>query len=86
MALNSIIKQQKATFTFDSLKCSARIERFINLHKKNIWKILLLGPIFLMFCDIISRIVIYPYEVPIGVTAGVFGALLFLVIINRRAK
>ena len=54
--------------------------------KKNIWKILLLGPIFLMFCDIISRIVIYPYEVPIGVTAGVFGALLFLVIINRRAK
>lgn len=54
--------------------------------KKNIWKILLLGPIFLMFCDIISRIVIYPYEVPIGVTAGVLGALLFLGIINRRAK
>lgn len=54
--------------------------------KNNIWKIVLLAPIFLIFCDIISRIVIFPYEVPIGVTAGILGAILFLGIIYRRAK
>lgn len=44
----------------------------------------LAGAIFVLLCDILSRIVIYPYELPIGVTIGVLGSIIFLYIILRR--
>ncbi|SEM60288.1 iron complex transport system permease protein [Mesobacillus persicus] len=44
----------------------------------------LLGAVFVLACDILGRIVIYPYEVPIGLTVGVIGSGIFLYMIMRR--
>jgi ABC-type enterochelin transport system permease subunit len=34
---------------------------------------LMLGSIFVLFADIIGRLIVYPYEINIGLTIGVFG-------------
>ncbi|MEF9991727.1 MAG: ABC transporter permease [Romboutsia sp.] len=52
--------------------------------KDSIWHTGLFGSIFVLSCDIFSRIVIYPYEVPIGLTVGVIGSVMFLYMILRR--
>ena len=46
----------------------------------------LLGPIFLLVCDILGRLIIYPFEVSIGMMVGVIGGVLFLMMILRRAN
>lgn len=46
----------------------------------------LLGPIFLLVCDILGRLIIYPFEVSIGMMVGVIGGVLFLIMILRRAN
>ncbi|MGL5414835.1 MAG: ABC transporter permease [Clostridium sp.] len=52
--------------------------------KKNIWYTGLFGAIFVLICDIFSRVIIYPYEIPIGLTVGVIGSVIFLYMIFRR--
>lgn len=42
------------------------------------------GAAFLLACDIIGRLVRYPYEIPVGVVVGVVGAALFLHLLLRR--
>ncbi|WP_166239615.1 ABC transporter permease [Paenibacillus turpanensis] len=44
----------------------------------------MLGAIFLLACDILGRLVIYPYEMPIGLTVGVIGSFAFLYLLMRR--
>ena len=44
------------------------------------------GASLLLACDILGRLVVYPYEVPIGLTAGGVGGLLFLLLIVRRPR
>jgi iron complex transport system permease protein len=44
----------------------------------------LMGAVFLLFCDILGRIVIYPFEIPIGLTVGVIGSAMFLYLVVRR--
>jgi iron complex transport system permease protein len=41
-----------------------------------------------LFCDILGRIVIYPYEVSIGLVVGVIGSIIFLYLLfgTRRSK
>lgn len=43
----------------------------------------LLGMGFLLICDIIGRLVIYPYEIPISMTVGVIGSAIFLIMLFR---
>jgi iron complex transport system permease protein len=52
--------------------------------KKTLPLVALSGAIFLLLCDIAGRIVIYPYEVPIGVTVSIIGAIIFLILIIRK--
>ncbi|WP_185983900.1 ABC transporter permease [Aureimonas mangrovi] len=42
-----------------------------------------LGALFVLLCDIVGRIVRYPYEIPIGVTVGVVGSAIFLYLLLR---
>ncbi|GHC42657.1 iron ABC transporter permease [Alcaligenes pakistanensis] len=42
------------------------------------------GACLLLACDILGRLIIYPFEVPIGLTAGGVGGLLFLFLIFWR--
>lgn len=52
--------------------------------KKTLPLVALSGAIFLLLCDIVGRIVIYPYEIPIGVTVSIIGAVIFLILIIRK--
>lgn len=54
--------------------------------KKTIIDIGLFGSSFVLFNDIISRLIVMPYEVSISFTMGVTGAIIFLIIIFRRMK
>ncbi|MED3906202.1 ABC transporter permease [Geobacillus thermodenitrificans] len=46
----------------------------------------LAGALFVLVCDLFGRIVIYPYEIPIGLTVGVIGSGVFLYLLIRRTK
>jgi len=52
--------------------------------KKSLPHTALLGAVFVLACDILGRIIIYPYEIAIGVTVGVIGSGIFLYLIMRR--
>lgn len=45
-----------------------------------------LGAVFLLFCDILGRVIIYPFEIPIGLTVGVLGSAIFLYLLMRRKR
>ncbi len=46
----------------------------------------LTGALFVLICDMIGRIVIYPYELAIDLVAGVIGSIIFLAIMYKRLK
>ena len=50
---------------------------------KNIGITSIFGAVFLLAYDIIGRIIIFPYEVPISLTVGVIGSVVFLYLIFR---
>lgn len=52
--------------------------------KKNLSHTALLGAVFVLFCDILGRVIIFPYEVSIGLTVGVIGSGIFLYLLMRR--
>jgi iron complex transport system permease protein len=54
-----------------------------NLRRSVPW-IALFGPGFVLACDIVGRLVRYPYEIPVGVVVGIVGAVLFLYLLLRR--
>lgn len=43
----------------------------------------MLGAIFLLMCDILGRVLIYPYEISISLMVGVIGSFLFLFLLFR---
>ncbi|MFZ2261958.1 ABC transporter permease [Luteococcus japonicus] len=45
-----------------------------------------LGAGFVLACDLVSRLVIHPFEMPIGTVMGVVGAVAFLVILLRGRR
>lgn len=51
--------------------------------RKTIPHTIVLGVVFLLICDIIGRIVVYPFEIPVNVTVAVIGSLLFLIMLFR---
>ncbi|PSL40500.1 iron complex transport system permease protein [Planomicrobium soli] len=44
----------------------------------------MLGAIFLLLCDILGRVLIYPYEISISLMVGVIGSFIFLFLLFRR--
>lgn len=44
----------------------------------------LTGSAFLLICDLIARIVIAPYEVPVSVIVGIIGSFIFLGLLLRK--
>ncbi len=53
---------------------------------KNIYLSGISGSAFLLLCDILGRVIIYPYEIQIGLVSGVIGSGIFLMLILRRLK
>ncbi|MGO1520163.1 MAG: ABC transporter permease [Sphingobacterium sp.] len=54
--------------------------------KKTLPYTALMGAIFLLICDMISRVVIFPYEIPIGLTVSILGGVIFLILVLRKVK
>ncbi len=54
--------------------------------KNNLIHTALLGALFVLLCDIIGRVIIYPYEIPINLTVGVIGSGIFIYLLLRRKK
>ncbi|MBU5299093.1 ABC transporter permease [Clostridium sporogenes] len=52
--------------------------------KNSLYSTALLGAVFLLACDILGRLVIYPYEISIGLVVGVIGSTVFLYLLFRR--
>lgn len=46
----------------------------------------LLGGVFVLACDILARVIRYPYEVPVGTVFGVLGTVAFLWLIYARPR
>ncbi|MCH8641308.1 ABC transporter permease [Staphylococcus lugdunensis] len=47
---------------------------------------MMLGACFVLFSDIIGRLIVYPFEINIGLTIGVFGTVIFLVLLMKGRK
>lgn len=54
--------------------------------KKNLPHTALLGAIFVLACDIIGRVIIYPYELSISLTVGVIGSGIFIYLLLRSRR
>ncbi len=54
--------------------------------KNNIGQTALFGAVFLLICDILGRLIVYPYEISISLTVGVIGSIIFLYLVLRRNK
>lgn len=51
--------------------------------RKTIPHTIFMGSAFLLACDIISRLVVHPYEIPVNTTVAVIGSAVFLVMLFR---
>ena len=44
----------------------------------------LLGAALVLACDLVARLVIHPFELPIATVLGIVGAVAFLILLSRR--
>ena len=51
--------------------------------KKSIFDLMLFGAVFVLICDIISRLVIYPFEMSVSLTISVMGGIIFMIYLLR---
>lgn len=56
-----------------------------NLRASLPW-VALSGAGFLLICDLISRLIRYPYEVPVGTVVGVLGSIFFIYLLLKRTQ
>ncbi len=52
--------------------------------KNNFLDVALFGILFVLICDILSRLIIFPYELPMNLISGVIGSGLFLYLMFQR--
>lgn len=46
----------------------------------------LCGAIFMMLCDVVARVIIYPQEIPVGVMCGIVGGVMFIYLILQKER
>ena len=46
----------------------------------------LAGALYVLVCDVIARMVIHPYELPIALISGIIGSVLFIGLLFRKLK
>lgn len=44
----------------------------------------LFGALFVLVCDVIGRLIIHPYELPINLIAGIVGSITFIILMYRK--
>ena len=82
--LTALVVVTVGTLPFLGLIVPNIISMYRGDHLKNaLPHTLMLGSIFVLFSDIIGRLIVYPYEINIGLTIGVFGTIIFLVLLMK---
>ena len=56
-----------------------------NLRRTVPW-VALVGAMLVIGCDILGRLIIHPFEIPVSALLGVLGAMIFLVLIVRSKR
>jgi len=51
--------------------------------KKSIFDLMMFGAVFVLVCDIASRLVMYPFEMNVSVTVSIVGGIIFMVYLIR---
>lgn len=54
--------------------------------KNTLFDTAIFGAIFVLFCDILGRVLIYPYEINVSTIISVFGSIIFLIILFKKEK
>ncbi|WP_250277870.1 ABC transporter permease [[Clostridium] colinum] len=54
--------------------------------KNTIFDIGITGAIFVLICDILGRVIIYPYEINVSTIISVIGSIIFLFILFKKEK
>ncbi|WP_288394313.1 ABC transporter permease [uncultured Vagococcus sp.] len=54
--------------------------------KQTLWITAISGSLFLVICDILSRVIRQPYEVPVSLIVGVIGSIIFIALLIKGAK
>lgn len=84
-AVSSVVILTVGTIPFLGLVVPNIVTMYQGDHlKKNLTHTALLGAVFVLFCDILGRIIIFPYEISIGLTVGVLGSAIFIFLLLRR--
>ena len=51
--------------------------------KKSIFDLMVFGAVFVLICDIVSRLVMYPFEMNVSVTVSLVGGIIFMIYLVR---
>lgn len=51
--------------------------------KKSIYDLMLFGAVFVLICDIISRLIIFPFEMNVSLTISIAGGIIFIIYLIR---
>ena len=54
--------------------------------KNNLFDVSLIGALFLLVCDVIGRIILKPFELPIALIVGIIGSLVFIYLLFYKLK
>lgn len=54
--------------------------------ERNLFDVAIFGSIFVLFNDILGRLIIHPFEMSVSFTMGITGAVVFIYLILRQAK
>ena len=54
--------------------------------KGTLWITAVSGSLFLVMCDILSRVINAPYEVPVSLIVGVIGSIIFIFLLLKGGK
>ncbi|KGE20109.1 ABC transporter permease [Paenibacillus wynnii] len=83
--ISSVVILTVGTIPFLGLVVPNIVTLYIGDHlKKSLVHTAVLGAVFLLFCDILGRLIIYPYEISISLMVGVIGSGLFIYLLMRR--
>lgn len=52
--------------------------------KSNLIDTALFGAIFVLVCDMAGRLIMYPYEIPVNLTVGILGSIIFIMLLIKR--
>ena len=54
--------------------------------KKSIYDLMLFGAVFVLICDIISRLIIFPFEMNVSLTISIVGGIIFMIYLVRGLR